>query len=390
MRFSVVRLLVVLGFLSLLLAAVPAQPSARAADAATMIFNDGANVTIDGVVGAQEYPAASHYADPTTGMDVYLIHDDGNVTGAVSATALGWVAVGIGPAGTVMDGSNIIIGYVAGGTAYVSDQFGVGYDHKSDVSLGGQDNVLASAGTETGGKTTIEFRIPLDSGDPYDVALKPSTSYSLIVAYQSTADDFTTMHTAAGLASVYVQPDPNRIPTRHASLSFGAEGDPVAGQNTTLLADLLGDNGTPRYPADIGFYVNTSVGWGYLGSAPVDALGHVGYNYTFLSPGPFEFRAVFPGDQEYLPAEANLTVLASPAAAAPEGLTALQIGHILMITVLASVLLVYAYSMGQVFRIRSTGRVPPPAIEEPEASSKEAGGPGEAEAREESEKGERR
>lgn len=392
MRPDLLRALVLLGFAALLLAGIPAQPAARAATAATMAFSDGAGVAVDGTVGPSEYPAASYYHDAATGMDTYLIHDGTTVTGAVVGAAAGWVAVGIGPAGTVMDGSNIIIGYVASGTAYLSDQFGVGFDHKSDVSLGGTDNLLAQAGTESGGTTTIEFRIPLDSGDAYDVRLQAGTTYSMILAYQATADDFVTMHTAAGIATVFVQPDPNRIPTRHASLSFGVAGTPVQGEDATLEAELLGDNGTARFPADIEFYVNTTVGWGFLGTAGVDPSGRVAYNYTFLSPGAFEFRARYAGDQDYLPTEANLTVTAAAADAPAAGISALQVGHLIMVTVLGGVVLVYMYSMAQVFRISKAGRVRPPGSRRPgeKASATEGTPPAEAGKRSEPGQGEDR
>jgi len=107
----------------------------------------------------------------------------------------GWVAVGFDPVAQMSE-ANLIIGYVESGTAYLRDDYGVApTSHAPDTALGGTDNVTINGGDETGGETTIEFSIPLDSGDSYDKALAPGNSYPVILARgPDGADDFSTYH----------------------------------------------------------------------------------------------------------------------------------------------------------------------------------------------------
>ncbi len=117
-----------------------------------------------------------------------------NLLVKVSATTVGWVAVGFDPSAGMQD-ANIIIGYVANDTAYIRDDFGTGlHAHAADITLGGTDDVSDAAGTETGGMTEISFTIPLDSGDSRDRVLAVGQSYTVILAW-GTDDAFDTPHT---------------------------------------------------------------------------------------------------------------------------------------------------------------------------------------------------
>ncbi len=115
----------------------------------------------------------------------------------------GWVAAGFDPE-SMMNGSNLIIGYVSGGTVSVRDDWGTSQtQHESDVSLGGTDDVTVDGGSESDGETTIEFTIPLDSGDQYDRPLQEGDTYSVILAIGSDgADDFTSYHQTAAVVSL--------------------------------------------------------------------------------------------------------------------------------------------------------------------------------------------
>jgi hypothetical protein len=120
----------------------------------------------------------------------------------LTAPTTGWVAAGFDPS-SIMNGANLIIGYVDGGTAYLRDDFGTGQvTHASDVSLGGTDDGEILSASETAGETVIEFRIPLDSGDQYDKVLSEGSTVTVIFAYgQDGADDFTSTHAWAETAS---------------------------------------------------------------------------------------------------------------------------------------------------------------------------------------------
>ena len=123
----------------------------------------------------------------------------------MTAPTTGWVAVGFDPQ-TVMLEANLIIGYVSGSSTELRDDWGTGqHSHDADTALGGTDNVTLVEGSETAGETTIEFTIPMDSGDAYDKALVEGTTYNVILAYGSNgADDFTSSHMWAAVIGLEI------------------------------------------------------------------------------------------------------------------------------------------------------------------------------------------
>ncbi len=349
------RGLLVIGIAAVLAAAglaiLPA--SSRGAAVASMPFERTVTAVVDGQVVPGEYPDS--FTDAKTGIETNWVQDGTNMTVGVVSPGLGWVGIGFGPEGTLMDGANILIGYVSGGATVLSDEFGVGFEHHSDIQYGGQDNVLAKAGSEAGGGTTLEFRYPLITDDPRDVPLRPGRTYSMLLAFSDTADDLVTMHTAASFLSMTVAPDPSKVPTRRATLQFGYEGEAADGSNVTLRAQLTGDDGKPLEGGLVDFSLNTSVGIGPLGSVETDASGAADLNYTFLSGGEFAFNARFGGDLEYLPAEANLTIIARNAEDSGTFLTLDLAIRVILVMILAGVSLAYMFSLGQVLRIRRIG-----------------------------------
>jgi hypothetical protein len=337
------------------LAAMLSSPPA-AAQPVIVPFARPVTAVVDGVVSPGEY--ASTFTDTVTGIAVSWVHDDVNLSVGLVSPGTGWAGIGFGPEGILMDGSNIIIGYVLGAATVISDEYGVGLNHIADIGLGGRDDLLELAASEASGKTTLEFRIPLDSGDAYDIALRTGKTFSLLLAYHDTADDLITLHTAASAGSFILERDPNKIPTRRASLGLEGLGEPREAANVTLVARLLGDDGLPLASAVIDFFVNTSVGGGFLGATETDAQGAAQLNYTFLSPGPFRFVARFEGDLEYVPAEANTTFVAARSTE-PSGLSTSDLAIRGMIfATLAGVASVYAFVVVQILLIRRTGVAP--------------------------------
>lgn len=326
-------------------------PPVRAA--ATMPFASPVSVTVDGRIGPSEYPGS--YVDSVTGIEVYWVHDATNVTVGIVSPGLGWVGIGFGPTGVIMDGANLLIGYVAGGTTVLSDEFGIGLDHSPDTTLGGRDDVLAQAGNESNGRTTIEFRYPLDTGDTYDVALRPGRTYGIVLAYQATADDLVTMHTAAAFLTLTLEPPPSPAPTRHVRLDIGWEGGWREGETIDVLASVRGDDGRPLRGAVVDFYVNTSVGLGHLGTVDADEGGMAACRYTFLSPGEFTFIVRFSGDVDYLPEEASIMVVAQASGGSGSPWIPDLGIRIVVFAVLGGVALAYAFSLRQVFGIRRLG-----------------------------------
>ena len=116
-----------------------------------------------------------------------------NLEVELTGPSTGWVAVGFGGS-YLMHDANIIIGYVSGSSANIRDDFGIDSNtHESDSDLqGGEQNVSSKSGSESSGQTEIEFTIPLDSGDIWDVALTEGQKYNIVfICGEDSADDFT-------------------------------------------------------------------------------------------------------------------------------------------------------------------------------------------------------
>ena len=80
----------------------------------------------------------------------------------LSAETKGWVAVGFNPT-QMMQGANIIIGYVEDGEVKLRDDYGSWLtSHSSDESNGGGAHVTLVEGEEKKGRTTLRFILPLD------------------------------------------------------------------------------------------------------------------------------------------------------------------------------------------------------------------------------------
>jgi hypothetical protein len=145
--------------------------------------------TTKGLIYANEY--ANSLYDPTTGMSLFWQNDSTNLYVGVVSPGTGWVGVGFSNR-YGKPGSNIIIGAVANGMVTVQDNYGVTKElHLADKA----SSLLAIGGSEVGGETTIEFVIPLASGDSQDVTLAPGQTAAVILAYQATQDSFTAEHT---------------------------------------------------------------------------------------------------------------------------------------------------------------------------------------------------
>lgn len=116
-----------------------------------------------------------------------------NVT--LSAETTGWIALGLDPS-FAMEDANFIIGYVKEDSIYIRDDYGnTAHSHLSDVSGGGEDNIMNESGTEVNGVTTISFSIPLNSGDSHDRPLEIGKSYKILLAHgEDGADDFDSYH----------------------------------------------------------------------------------------------------------------------------------------------------------------------------------------------------
>lgn len=142
----------------------------------------------DGTIAGSEYRHTM--TDPTTLMTVYWQNDASTLYVGLVSPGVGWLAIGFDPIHQ-MEGANIIIGYVSGGILTIDDQYGSGpQTHVADA----RDDILTSGGREAGGKTTMEFSIPMYSRDPEDRKLEPGERYAIILSYHLTDDTLVTYH----------------------------------------------------------------------------------------------------------------------------------------------------------------------------------------------------
>lgn len=146
---------------------------------------------IDGRIMEGEY--ASHYRAQGIGMELHWTVEGDYIYIGLKAPTTGWLAIGWDPSGPIMEGEDILIGYIRGKELYLQDYFAnTSVTHANDVSLGGRDDVLESSGSEDQQSTTIEFRRRLDTGDRFDRPITPG-SHTVQLAYAPT-DDFVVYH----------------------------------------------------------------------------------------------------------------------------------------------------------------------------------------------------
>ena len=120
----------------------------------------------------------------------------------LAAPTTGWIGIGLHPTDMMKD-ANIIIGYVKDGKVEISDDFGnQPTQHVPDNGRGGKDNITVIGGSENGNTTTLEFSIPLRSGDANDSDIAPKADTAIILAYGPDRDSFKLKHQFAETITV--------------------------------------------------------------------------------------------------------------------------------------------------------------------------------------------
>jgi len=110
-----------------------------------------AQPALDGKIAEGEYSAV-RTKDGFT-LAASLSADGATLSVAVSGATQGWIAIGIGT--LKMNGSFMIMGYVADGKPFVSYELGKGYSHSPTPAPGASATVV-----ESGGTTTLEVALP--------------------------------------------------------------------------------------------------------------------------------------------------------------------------------------------------------------------------------------
>jgi hypothetical protein len=137
----------------------------------------------DGVIQDGEY--RHKVADPETRMALSWQNDSTTLCVGLSSPGTGWAAVGFSSQDG-KKGSNLLIGAVRDGKVVLQDHIGENrIDHRQDKV----SSILTAGGSEAGGGTTLEFSIPLSSGDAEDVALVPGQNVAAILAFQASSDE---------------------------------------------------------------------------------------------------------------------------------------------------------------------------------------------------------
>ena len=157
-----------------------------------------AAINVDGTHNG--YPAD---ALEISGAVIYLAHDGTNIYVYMEAEVEGYLAVGLNNRG-VMNGANMIFGYLDGTTPAFRNDLGSARTH-NEVAVPAVGDFFLS---RSGGKTVMEFSYPLTfpAGQGYNLEqLSPGETYSLIIAIHRSSDDLTATHTARGSIDFMVQ-----------------------------------------------------------------------------------------------------------------------------------------------------------------------------------------
>ncbi len=135
-----------------------------------------------------------HLQENRTGMDLWWQNGLAVLLVGVRAPGTGWVSVGLDP-DRRMQGADFVIGAVSNSELVIEDHHGhLPTGHRKDD----HQDILAAGGEISDGEVTLQFVIPLHSGDPDDNTLVPGQSYAVLLAYHRTSTSFTVRHTQRG------------------------------------------------------------------------------------------------------------------------------------------------------------------------------------------------
>ena len=149
----------------------------------------------DGIVSPGEYsrsmllqgPARQGYSGGD--LEISWRNDQEHLYLALNGSTEGWLAIGFDPL-EWMKNADMILGSVQAGKAVVLDEYCTGNygPHIEDTMLGGSDDILESGGRKSAGRTIIELKRRLDTGDRFDKAFSPGGMVSVIWALSSNPD----------------------------------------------------------------------------------------------------------------------------------------------------------------------------------------------------------
>ena len=149
----------------------------------------------DGIVNESEYvrsmvlqgPARQGYSGGD--MEISWMNDEEYLYLALNGSTDGWLSIGFDPL-EWMKNSDIILASVQGGEATVLDEYCTGNygPHIEDTLLGGTNDIVEFGGSKGAGRTVIELKRKLDTGDRFDKAFSPGQAISIIWALSENPD----------------------------------------------------------------------------------------------------------------------------------------------------------------------------------------------------------
>lgn len=101
----------------------------------------------------------------------------------------GWMAIGFEPQEWMKD-ADMILSYVESGKAVVLDEYCTGNygPHVVDEMLGGTDDIIEAGASQRDGRTVVELKRKLLTGDKFDKAFTPGQAISIIWALSDKKD----------------------------------------------------------------------------------------------------------------------------------------------------------------------------------------------------------
>jgi hypothetical protein len=149
----------------------------------------------DGIVGDNEYARSTHLQAPAkqgySGGDMELSwkNDEQFLYLALNGSTNDWVSVGFEPL-EWMKNADIILASVQGSKATALDEYCTGNygPHIEDAMLGGTNDIIEFGGSKAEGRTIIELKRKLDTGDKFDKAFSPGQTISIIWALSESPD----------------------------------------------------------------------------------------------------------------------------------------------------------------------------------------------------------
>jgi hypothetical protein len=157
--------------------------------------------TLDGVINPDEYDFTASF-----GAGKFKLHwkiDGDTILMAMEGKTTGWVTIGFDPKNR-MEGADMVFGWVTGsGTVRVVDAYATGPTgpHPKDTDQDGTSDVLCFGGTESGGKTIIEFKRLLITNDTRDKPIPTDGELKIIWALGPN-DDFDSQHSERGAGRI--------------------------------------------------------------------------------------------------------------------------------------------------------------------------------------------